>query len=118
MEPPTLNAEQPLQTVEMIERMLTLGLRIPFEELLFDYPYPVVLIDRWGDDIFMVLARMDMELFRIIQLPRSYHESFIRFLTVIKNNNVDDLYLEYLGSVNEEEPILRLSGGGFSTYMA
>jgi len=42
------------------------------------------------------------------------HVAFTRFLRLLKENNVEDLNLEYLGNLFNEEPLLHVYGGGLA----
>ena len=61
---------------------------MPIEDLLEDYSYEVVIVDMWFGDTYVVIDNCIIDAFNIICLPPSYHESFTRFLAVIKYNNV------------------------------
>jgi len=50
----TLEAEQHVQTIEIISRMMYLGLYQHIDELIEGYPYEVVVVDKWGDGIFVI----------------------------------------------------------------
>jgi len=89
----------------------------PVDELIEDYPYTVVLVDRWLEDIFVVLTYNNIDVFELTRIPQRCHVAFTRFLRVLKENNVEDLNLEYLGNLDNKEPLLHVYGGGFSTYV-
>jgi len=110
---------QPVQNLQsLLGQIVSLGMYMPIEDLLENYPYEVALVDRWFDDIYVVIDNCLINEFNPIRLPQSYHESFTRFLAVIQSNNVQNLYIEYLGSAVEGPPLLTAHGGGFSTYMS
>ena len=56
-------------------------------------------------------------MFELTRIPQRCHVAFTRFLMVLKENNVEDLNLEYLGNLDNEEPLLHVYGGGFNTYV-
>ena len=105
----TLQAEQqqqPVQTLEpLLNQIMSLVMYMPIEDLIEDYHYEVVFVDRWFDDIFVVLNNCLIDEFNLIRLPQSYHESLTRFLGVLQSNNVQNLYIEYLGSAHEGRPL-------------
>jgi len=116
----TLQAEQqqqpPVQPGPNLEQILSLCMYMPIEELIEDYPYAVTCVDRWFDDIFVVQNCLIDE-FNRLRLPQTDHESFTRFLEVLRSRNVQDLFIEHLGSAEKGQPLLRADGGGFSTYL-
>jgi len=115
----TLQAEQqqpPVPAEQMLQQILSLGMYRPIDELLEDYPYAVVFVDRWFDDIFVVVENCLIGDFNLLRLPQTYHESFTRFLDVIRSSDVQNLFIEYLGSA-EGQPLLRAYGGRFCTYL-
>jgi hypothetical protein len=106
----------PIDPVDTITRMMLLGLLEHVGELVEKEPYEVVLIDRWGDDIFAVYHKVPV--FRILQIPRGCHETFSRFCTRLKENRVEDVYLEFAGRTDDGEPVLKVYGGGFHVCMS
>jgi hypothetical protein len=74
-----LEAEQHVQTVNIISRMMFLGLYQHIDELIEGYPYEVVVVDNWGSDIFVIYNFNLIDVFRVIQIPRRCHETFTRF---------------------------------------
>ena len=80
----------PIDPVDTVTRMLLLGLLENVGELVEKQPYEIVLIDRWGDDIFVVYDKVTM--FRILQIPRGCHETISKFCTRLKENRVEDLF--------------------------
>jgi len=115
----TSQAEQqppPVQSGPDIEQLLDMYIAI--EDLVEHFPYAVACIDRWFDDIFVVVENSVIGEFHLLRLPQAYHESCTRFLHVIKLRDVQNLFLEYLGSAHEGRPILRVYGGGSTTYMS
>jgi len=75
----------------------------------------MALIDKWGDDIFAVYHKVPV--FRVLQMPQRYHETFSKFCMRLKENNVENCYLEYSGRADDGEPVLKVYGGGFHVYM-
>jgi len=90
---------------------------MPIEELMEDYPYAVACVDRWFGDIYVVIDNCLIGEFNLLRLPQTCHELFTRFLELIRSRSVQDLFIEYLGSVEEGQPHLRAFGGGLSTYL-
>jgi len=76
-----------------------------------------VVVDRWGDDIFVVYNFNLIDVFRVIQIPRRCHETFTRFFAELRENGVQNCYTEYVGRADDGEPVLKAYGGGFSTYV-
>jgi hypothetical protein len=97
--------------------MVSLAMYQPVDVLIEGYPYTVAFVDRWLEDIFVVLTYNYIEMFELTRIPQRCHETFTRFLMVFKENNVEDLNLEYLGNLDNEEPLLNVYGGGFCTYV-
>jgi len=62
----TLEAEQHVQTIEIISRMMYLGLYQHIDELIEGYPYEVVVVDKWVVDIFVILNFNFIDVFRLI----------------------------------------------------
>jgi len=87
------------------------------EDLVEDYPYSVAYVDRWFDDIFVVVENSVIGTFNLLRLPQVYHEYFTRFLHVLKERDEQNFFIEYLGSAEEGRPVLRVHGGEYSTYM-
>ena len=117
MEPTRANSpedELPLDPVDMITRLMFLGL-LEHVELIERHPYEVVLIDKWGDNIFAVYHKVPV--FRVLQIPRRCHETFSRFCMRLKENKIQNCYLEYVGRA-DKEPVLKVYGGGFHVYMS
>jgi len=104
----------PLDPVDTITRMMLLGLLEHFE-LIERHPYEVVLIDKWGDDIAVYHK---VPVFRILEIPRSCYETFSRFCMRLKENRVENVYLEFAGRTNDGERVLKVYGGGFHVYMS
>jgi len=95
-----------------------LGLYEHIDELIEGYPYKVVLVDRWGDDIFVVYHKILIDVFRVLQIPRRCHETFTSFFERLKANNIQNCYLEYVGRADDGEPVFKVYGGGFSVYVS
>jgi len=110
-------AGQPVQNIPPFDRMVSLGMYRAVDELIEGYPYTVALVDRWLEDIFVVLTYNYIVVFELTRITQRCHEAFTRFLMVLKENNVEDLNLEYLGNLDNEEPLLHVYGSGFSTYV-
>jgi hypothetical protein len=67
----------PIDPVDTITRILLLG-------LLEKQPYEIALIEKLGNDIFAVYDKGTV--FRILQIPRRYHEQFRNFCIKIKQS--------------------------------
>jgi len=104
----------PIDPVD-ITRMLFHGLLENIGELVEKRPYEVALIEKLGDDIFAVYDKGTV--FRILQIPRRYHEQFRKFCVKIKENRVENVYLAFAGRTDDGEPVLKVSGGDFHVYM-
>jgi len=65
----------------------------------------------------VILTYNYIVMFELTRIPQRCHVAFTRFLMVLKENNVEDLNLEYLGNLDNEEPLLHVYGGGFNTYV-
>ena len=111
----TPEAELLIDPVDTITRMMLLGLFEHIDALIEGYPYEVALIDKWGDDIFAVYHKVPV--FRILEIPRSCHETFSRFCMRLKENRGENVYLEFAGRTDDGEPVLKVYGGGFRVYM-
>ena len=74
----TLEGEH-LEAIDIVARMMLLGLYEHIDELVPGYPYEVVLVDKWDDDIFVVYC-MFIDVFRVLKIPRRCHETFTKFL--------------------------------------
>jgi len=105
------------QNIPPFDRMVSLGMYRPVDELIENYPYTVALVDRWLEDIFVVLTYNYIDVFELTRIPKICHEAFTRFLMMLKENDVEDFNLEYLGNLDNEEPLLHVYGGGFNTYV-
>jgi len=101
----------PIDPVNIITRMLFHGLLENIGELVEKRPYEIALIEKLGDDIFAVYDKGTV--FRILQIPRRCHEPFRKFCLKLKENRVEECYLEFAGRMDDGEPILRVSGGEF-----
>ena len=106
----------PIDPVDTITRMLLLGLLEHVGELVEKQPYEVALIEKLGDDIFVVYDKVTV--FRILQIPRRCHEPFRKFCMKLKENRVENVYLEFAGRTDDGEPVLKVYGGGFHVYMS
>jgi len=114
----TSHAEQqppPVQSGPDIEQLL--DMYIPIEHLVEDYNYAVACVDRWFGDIFVVVENSIIGEFHLLLLPQAYHEPFTQFLHALQERDEQNLYIQYLGFAQEGRPVLRVHGGGFSTYM-
>jgi len=105
----------PIDPADTITRMLLLGLLEHVDELVEKQPYEVALIEKLGDDNFAVYD--EVMLFRILQIPRGCHEPFRKFCMKLKENRVENVYLELAGRTDDGEPVLKVYGGGFHVYM-
>ena len=94
--------------------MLFHGLLENIGDLVEKRPYEVALIEKWCDDNFAVYDKGTV--FRILQIPRRCHETFRKFCVKIKENKVEDVFLELAGRRDDGEPVLKVSGGGFHFY--
>jgi len=106
----------PLDPVDTITRMMLFDLLEHVNELIERHPYDVVLFDKWGDGIFAVYHKVPV--FRILEIPRSCHETFSRFSMRLKENRVENVYLEFAGRTDEWEPVFKVYGGWFHVYMS
>jgi hypothetical protein len=115
----TSQAEQlpPVQSGPAIEHLISLDMYMAIEDLIEDYPYAVEYVDRWFDDIFVLVDNSVVGTFNLLRLPHAYHESFTQFLNALKERDEQNLCIEYLGSAEEGRPVLRVHGGESSTYM-
>jgi len=118
MEPARVDTPEavPLDPVDTITRTMLLGLLEHVKELIEKHRYEVVLIDRWGDDIFAVYDKVTV--FKILQISRSCRETFSGFCMRLKENRLENVCLEFAGRSEEGEPVLKLYGGGFHAYMS
>jgi len=116
MEPTRANTPEtlPIDPVDIVIRMLFYGLLENVGELVEKQPYEVALIEKLGDDIFAVYDKGTV--FRILQIPRRCHETFRKFCVKIKENQVEDVFLELAGRRDDGEPVLKVSGGDFHFY--
>jgi len=115
----TGHAEQqppPVQSGPAIEQ-LSLDMYMAIEDLVEDYDYAVAYVDRWFGDIFVVDENRVIGEFHLLRLPQAYHESFTQFLHALKERDEQNVFIQYLGFAEEGRPVLRVHGGGFSTYM-
>ena len=103
---PTAEQQHVQNLQPLLGEIVSLGMYMPIEDLLEDYSYEVVNVDMWFGDIYVVIDNCIIAAFNIIRIPPSYHESFTWFLAVIKSNNVQNLYIEYMGSAEEGHPFL------------
>jgi len=85
----------PIDPVDTITRMLLFGLLENAGNLVEKRPYEVALIEKLGDDIFAVYDKGTV--FRILQIPRGCHEPFRKFYIKLKENRVENVYLELAG---------------------
>jgi len=111
----TLEGEH-LEAIDIVARMMLLGLYEHIDELVPGYPYEVVLVDKWDDDIFVVYC-MFIDVFRVLQIPRRCHETFTKFFTQLRENGVQNFYIEYVGRADDREPVPKVYGCGFSMYV-
>jgi len=107
----------PVQSGPDIEQLLSLDMYMAIEDLVEDYSYAVAYVDRWFDDIFVVVENSVIGEFHLLRLPQAYHESFTQFLHVLKQRDEQNFFIEYLGSAEEGRPVLRVHSGESSTYM-
>ena len=70
-------------------------------------------VGRWFGDIFVVVVNCLIGEFNLLRLPQTCHEFFTRFLEVLRSRDVQDLFIEYLGSA-EGQPLLRAHGVGLA----
>jgi len=70
--------------------MVSLGMYRPVDELIGGHPYTVALVDKWLEDIFVILTYHYIDVFGLTRIPQRCHEAFTRFLMVLKENNVED----------------------------
>ena len=96
---------------------MLLGLYEHIHELREGYPYEVVVVDKWDDDIFVVYHKILIDVFRVLQIPLRCHETYTRFFERLKNN-IQNCYIEYVGRADDGEPVLKAYGGGFHVYVS
>ena len=113
----TLEGEH-LEAIDIVTRMMLLSLYEHIDELIQGYPYEVVLVDKWDDDIFVVYHMFLIDVFRVLKIPRRCHETFTKFFTQLRENGIQNCYIEYVGREDDGEPILKVCGGGFSRYVS
>jgi hypothetical protein len=104
-------------TLEEVAQMITAGSYWPVTAMIRGYPYRVKTVFRRSGEIFVLMKHNFIDVVRLIQLPQGSHEAFKRLLTIIRTNNVEQFYLEYVGDTEDEEPILHAYGRGVSTYV-
>jgi len=68
----TLEGEH-LQAVDIVTRIILLGLYEHIDELIEGYAYEVALVDKCSDDIFVVYYKILLDTFRVLQIPRRCH---------------------------------------------
>jgi len=76
------------QYIPPFEGLVSLGMYRPIDELIENYPYTVALVDRWLEDIFVVLTYNYIDVFELTRIPQRCHEAFTRFLMVLRENAV------------------------------
>ena len=91
--------------------MMFFGLYEHIGELIEGYPYEVLLVDRWDDDIFVVYHKILIDVFRVLQIPRC-HETFTSFFELLKANNIQNCYLECVGRADDGNPCSRYMAVG------
>ena len=80
-----------------MQRIVSLLPHTPIEQLIEDHPFAVACVDRWHD-IFVVFHNWLTDKFNVLKLPQRYHEPLAVLLQAIKEQNVQDLYIENLGT--------------------
>ena len=74
-------------------------------------------VDRLGNDIFVVLHNWITNDFNIFELSQRYHEQFSIFCHAIREHNVQNVYMENLGTNVDGSPFFRAFGGGFNLVL-
>jgi len=95
-----------------MRRIVTLLPHTPIE-LEEDRPFAVACVDRLDNDIFVVFQNWITDAFNTFKLSQRYHEQFSIFSQAIREPNVQDLYIENLGTIVAGNPFFRAFGGGF-----
>jgi len=97
-------------------RIVSLLPHTPIEQLMEDRPFAVACVDRL-DDIFVVFHNWLTVEFNVLKLPQRYHEQFTTFFHAIREHDVQDVYIENLGTTFDGNPFFRAFGGGFNLYL-
>jgi len=100
-----------------MRRIVTLLPHTPIEQLEEDRPSAVACVDRLDNDSFVVFHNWLTDQFNIFKLPQRYHEQFTIFFHAIREHNVQDVYIENLGTTFAGNPFFRAFGGGFNLYL-
>ena len=99
-----------------MRRIVTLLPHTPIEQLAKDRPFAVACVDRLDNDIFVVFHNWITNDFNIFKLPQRYHEQFTLFCHAIREHDVQDVYIENLGTTFDSNPFFRAFGGGLTLY--
>jgi len=86
----------------------------PIQQLAKDRPFAVACVDRLDSDIFVVFHNWITNDFNVFKLPQRYHEHFSIFCQAIREHNVQDVYVENLGTNVDGSPFFRAFGGRFN----
>ena len=109
-------AEQPAWPPDM-RRIVSLLPHMPIQQLQVERPFAVACVDRLDNDIFVIFHNWITDAFNTYKLPQRYHEQFSIFCQTLREHNVQDLYIERLGTTDAGNPYFRAFGGGFYLYL-
>ena len=89
----------------------------PIQQLPKDRPFAVACVDLLDSDIFVVFHNWITNDFNVFTLPQRYHEHFRIFCQAIREHNVQDFYIENLGTNVDGSPFFRAFGGRFNLVL-
>jgi len=89
----------------------------PNQQLAKDCPFAVACVDRLDSDIFVVFHNWITNDFNIFKLPQTYHQQFSIFCHAICEHNVQNVYIENLGTNVDGNPFFRVFGGRFKLVL-
>ena len=85
------------------------------EQLMEDRPFAVACVDRL-DDIFVVFHNWLTAEFNVLKLPQRSYEQFTIFFHAIREHDVQDVYIENLGTTFDATPSSESSAAGLSLF--
>jgi len=100
-----------------MRRIVSLLPHMPIAQLQVDRPFAVACVDRLDDDVFVVFHNWVTDQFNVFKLPQIHHEPFTVFLQAIRQHDVQDVYIENLGTTVHSGPYYRTFGGGFNLQL-
>jgi len=100
-----------------MQHILSLLPHMPIEQLAEDRLFAVAYMDRLDDDIFVVFHNWVTDEFHVFKLAQRHRQPFIFFLQAIHEQNVQDVYIENIGTTFNGDPYFRAFGGGFNLYL-